>query len=60
MLPDLISANGGPIPSSLSGCKMVVMALELVPTFKRLFGSDVPKGNARRPRTQGVLNMRAS
>ena len=23
----------------------VVMAWELVPTFKRLFGSNVPKGN---------------
>ena len=35
---------------------MMVIALELVPAFKRLFGSDVPKGNTR----QDVLDMRAS
>ena len=28
----------------------VVIALELVPTSKRLFGSDIPQGNAEQPR----------
>ena len=38
--------DGGPIPSFHS----VVMALELVPTSKRLFGSDIPQGNIGPPR----------
>ena len=28
----------------------VVMALELVPTSKRLFGNDIPQGNNKPPR----------
>ena len=35
---------------------MVVIASELVPTSKRLLGSDIPQGNTRLPKTQAVLS----
>ena len=42
----LTHANGGPIPSFLSGCSIgkVVMALELIPTFKGPLGRDILEG----------------
>ena len=34
---------------------IVVLALELIPASKRMFGSDTPHGNTRMPRTLDVL-----
>ena len=36
---------------------IVVMALELVSTLKRLFGSNVPEGNTDQLRMRDVLGM---
>ena len=42
----LTRANRGPIPSFLSGCPVgkVVMALELIPTFKGPLDSNILEG----------------